>query len=315
MRVDEIYNRLNEIKIFNDGYSVFDTENLNSYFGRDNKNNTVFMMDSSSPNKLPICQETKTLKLLTNKKVKIRDSRHNIYYKTVHILLCKSQEEYTVKAFVRLTNAFAIDGPVSQYDIFRLFASISSLFDKDRDISEKEIQGLFGELYTIIFLKNFNCDIARYWQSKPKMKFDFSINEKKRIEVKSTLKTERVHHFKHEQLLDELYDIKVVSIKLRKSDGGISLNNLVDKIHELYANNYNLLLYIEKIIGKLNQEYVDSFQYDKSYLETNIAIFDAKEIPHFNVKTPEGVYNAEYDCNLDNICSLSLPEMVKWLND
>ena len=86
MRVDEIYNRLNEIKIFNDGYSVFDTENLNSYFGRDNKNNTVFMMDSSSPNKLPICQETKTLKLLTNKKVKIRDSRHNIYYKTVHIL-------------------------------------------------------------------------------------------------------------------------------------------------------------------------------------------------------------------------------------
>ena len=59
MRVDEIYNRLNEIHIFDDGYSIFDAENLNSYFGRDNKNNTVFMIDSSSPNVLPIFKKLK----------------------------------------------------------------------------------------------------------------------------------------------------------------------------------------------------------------------------------------------------------------
>lgn len=39
-----------------------------------------------------------------------------------------------------------------------------------------------------------------YWQSQDKMKFDFSINETKKIEVKTTTSETRKHKFKHEQL-------------------------------------------------------------------------------------------------------------------
>lgn len=314
MKVEEIYKRIKEIKVFNEEYSVFDAGNSYSYFGKDSDNNIVFMIDSSTPNLMPVLQETKSLKLLMNKKVMVSDNKNSID-KVAHIFLCKRQEDDTVKAFTRLTKAFSIGGPVSQQDISKLFASISSLFDKDRDISEKEIQGLFAELYTILFFKNADCDIARYWQSKQKMKFDFSINEKKRIEVKSTIKQDRVHHFKHEQLLDEIYDIKVVSIKLRKNDYGITLMDLVDEIHEVYPNSYELLLYIEKIIGKFDKEYIESFRYDKLYLENNIAFVDAKDIPHFNEKTPEGVYNAEYDCDLGNIRFLTIHSMIDWIGD
>ena len=314
MKVEEIYKRIKEIQVLNDEYSVFDAGNSNCYFGKDYDNNTVFMIDSSTPNLMPILQETKSLKLLMNKKVTVSDDNNNSYNKVAHIFFCKIQEEDTVKAFIRLTKAFSIDGSISQQDISKLFASISSLFDKETEVSETEIQGLFAELYTILFFKKYDCDIARYWQSKQKMKFDFSINEKKRIEVKSTLKQDRVHHFKHEQLLDEIYDIKVVSIKLRKNDRGITLINLVDEIHELYPNNYNLLLYIEKIVGKVNREYIESLRYDQLYLENNIVFIDAKDIPHFNEKTPEGVYNAEYDCNLENISILPIQDMIMWIN-
>ena len=91
-------------------------------------------------------------------------------------------------------------------------------------------------------------------------------------------------YFKHEQLLDELYDIKVGSIKLRKNDCGITLMNLVDEVQEQYYDNNELLLNIERIIGKLNQEYIESFRYDKLYLENNIAFIDVRDVPHFNKK-------------------------------
>ena len=37
-------------------------------------------------------------------------------------------------------------------------------------------------------------NIVDNWQKKEKMKFDFSINEQKKMEIKSTLKDTRIHH-------------------------------------------------------------------------------------------------------------------------
>lgn len=44
------------------------------------------------------------------------------------------------------------------------------------------------------------------------MKFDFSISEKVKLEVKATVKNIRTHHFRHEQLMTEVYDIFVCHI-------------------------------------------------------------------------------------------------------
>ena len=49
------------------------------------------------------------------------------------------------------------------------------------------------------------------------------------------------------------------------------------------------------------------------YLKSNIRFYDAKDIPHFNEKSPDGVFNAEYDCNLETTTYLSQEKFAEWI--
>ncbi len=315
MNNKEIFERINSIIVPSANYLVFQIESNNCFFGKDAEGNVVFMMCSPSPRIPAVHQETKSLKFVFNKKC-ILQCNGTTETKIMHVLTCKEKELEKIKAFIRLTKSFSVnDVGGDQYYLAKLFASISALFDKQRHISEAETQGLFAELYTVLYLRNIGCDIANYWQSRNKMKFDFSIDAKRRLEIKSTLKAERIHHFRHDQLLSELYDIKVASIMLRKNDCGISLGDVVEQIREIYVNNFALLLHIEKTISQIDDDYLYGIKYDELYLKNNIRFYDAKDIPHFNEKSPDGVFNAEYDCNLETATYLSQEEFTEWITE
>jgi hypothetical protein len=310
-----IFNKLNAIELPKTNYIVFNVNNTRGYFGKDEKGNVVFMLPSSSNKIIPVYQETKYLKFAFNKKCTFIING-DAETKIMHLLTCMEKERDKLLAFIRLTRAFSTNEfDNDQYYLAKLFSSISALFDKNRQVTELELQGLFAELYTIIYFKTLGCDISQYWQSKKKMKFDFSINNKKRIEIKSTTKINRIHHFKHDQLLSELYDIRIVSIMLQKNDHGISLGEVVNTIREYYSDNFALLLHIESIISNIDLELLFEYKYDKVYLKNNIKFFDASTIPHFNEKTPEGVFNAEYDCILDNVQGVPEDAIVKWIQE
>lgn len=114
------------------------------------------------------------------------------------------------------------------------------------------------------------------------MKFDFSINEQKKMEIKSTLKDIRIHHFRHEQLLSELYDIIIGSVLLRESDTGLSLYELILKVKENAKCNYNVLLYIENFIKNTSDEKLKNIKYDELYIKENIKFYRANMVPRFN---------------------------------
>lgn len=145
------------------------------------------------------------------------------------------------------------------------------------------------------------------------MKFDFSINENKRIEVKSTIRSDRVHRFKHEQLLSDLYDIKVLSFMFQKNDCGFSLKELIDEILLKYNSNLALILHIENLIRNVDVSTLSSLKFDKTYTVQNMKIFNAVDIPHFYQQNPEGVANTEYDCDLTNINPISIETLNLWL--
>ncbi len=315
MYLDDVINKLNSISIPEDNYMMFYVEDNHCYFGKDKDGNIVFMIDSSSEKLPTLRQETKSLRFVFNQKCLLRID-NNLLRKIMHVLTCKDRDIEKIKAFVRLTKSFSMnDVGTDQYYLPKLFSSISSLFDKERHVSEIETQGLFAELYTILYFREIGCDISKHWQSRDRMKFDFSLDVKKRIEIKSTLKQERIHHFKHEQLLSNIYDIRIVSIMLRKNDCGLSLGNIVEKIREYYADNFALMLHIENTVSQLDEDMIYGIKYDSIYLKNNLRVFDAKDIPHFNEKTPEGVFNAEYDCYLDTAQYLSQEEIVRWVSE
>ena len=282
-----IFKKLNAKEPSCQTYEVFSADEV-CYFGKDKDNNVVFLIPSLTTRVAPVYQETRSLRFAFNKKCTFRND-NSVETKVVHLLTCKERDEDKIMAFIRLTKAFAQnDRDNDQYYLARLFSSISSLFDKERKVSEIELQGLFSELYTIIYFSKKSCDLSRFWQSRNMMKFDFSISEKKRLEIKSTLKTSRTHHFKHDQLLSELYDIHIISFLLRKSDFGVSLEDLVETIREAYPDNYALLMHIESSVAHVDKDMLRGIKYDELYLKDNMRYFDAKDIPHFNEKTPDG---------------------------
>lgn len=309
-----IFDRLKNKNSSNQTYEVFSVDDT-CYFGKDKDNYIVFMIPSLMIRVASVYQETRSLRFAFNKKCTFRND-DTIETKVVHLLTCKERDEEKIMAFIRLTKAFAQnDRDNDQYYLARLFSSISSLFDKERKVSEIELQGLFAELYTIRYFGKKSCDLSRFWQSRNMMKFDFSISEKKRIEIKSTLKASRTHHFKHDQLLSELYDIHIISFLLRKSDFGVSLEDLVDEIREDYSDNYALLMHIEMSIAHVDKDMMRGIKYDELFLKENLRYFGAKDIPHFNEKTPDGVFNAEYDCCLDTSPTVSEEFLISWIKE
>lgn len=307
--------RLNATPCPEIGFCVFWTEDHKGLYGKDEDGNLVFMLPSTTPRLTTLQQETRSLSFVFNKRCLLYiegKQEHSI----MHILVCKERNADKIEAFIRLTYAFSLnDLGDDQYYLAKLFSSISNLFVAERTCSEVELQGLYAELYVILYLKKNGVDVARFWQSKNKMKFDFSFNGQKRLEIKSTLKPNRIHHFKHEQLLSQLYDIRVVSMQLQKNDCGISLLDLVSEIRLEYADNFALLLRIDSAISNIDTKFANDLRYDSIYSERNIKFYDAKAIPHFNEQTPEGVFNAEYDCALDNAPEIDVLEVVNWIKE
>lgn len=312
----DILERINSTPIPESGFYMFCTNDHRSLYGRDAQNYIVFMLPSTSPNLSILQQETRSLSFIFNKKCLLTIDGGQQQVKMMHVLVCKERAADKIDAFIRLTHAFSQnDFGGDQYYLAKLFSSISNLFIVEKTYSEIELQGLYAELYVILYLKKHGADIAQAWQSKNKMKFDFSFNEQKRLEIKSTTKPNRLHHFRHEQLLSQLYDIKVVSMQLQKNDCGMSLLDLVSEIRTEYENNFALLLRIDSAIANIDTATADSIKYDNSFSERNIRFYDAKSIPHFNEQTPEGVFNAEYDCALDNVADLTVQEIVEWIKE
>ena len=115
--------------------------------------------------------------------------------------------------------------------------------------------------------------------------------------------------------MSELYDIRIVSLMLRKSDMGISLWDLIEQINEEYSTEYPLLMHIEAIKSHIDKERLIEMKYDPLYIKANLRYYNALDIPHFNEKTPDGVFNAEYDCSLDTAIATEEKEIVEWIKE
>lgn len=166
----------------------------------------------------------------------------------------------------------------------------------------------------MIYLKKyFNIDISKYYQKEMKRKFDFSVTDKKKIEIKSTLKPERVHHFLHQQLDTDRFDIMVMSLMLQKDDKGLSLLELMKICKTLFANNFEVILYIERIVKNIDDNELDNLKLNFEYAKTNFRIFNALRLPKIKEKNVDGIFNVEYDVDFSNIQCEKVGIFSTWL--
>lgn len=271
------------------------------FVGKDAEGNVSVVIISNRPNRKPLRQKTKLLSVECNSAVEyfLNGEKYN---DVVHIIRCYAQDEKEKEIFIELTPLFgqASEDYDQETSILETVAILSSFFADKKEPSFTELEGLFAELYTIMDY-NSKLNLKKYWQSEDRMKFDFSISEKYKIEIKSTLKPERRHHFRHEQLLGDYFSIYVISYMMKKDDEGFSLYDLIDKTKPYLIEEPKKMLIVNKYIKNTSVETLKAIRFNEYYMKLNRKIYKADNIPKFSEVTPSGVSNAEYDCLLDNV--------------
>ena len=81
------------------------------------------------------------------------------------------------------------------------------------------------------------------------------------------------------------------------------------------AGNFDTLIYIEDFIKNFNDEELRSIKYDTSYLERNICVYKAEDIPKFQGGQPKGVSKTEYDSDLSALTSMDNSSFIRWVKN
>ena len=314
MTTDDIITQIKRLSPVTGGnsYSLITMDSESGpFFGKNQAGNVCFVIPSNSAHPKQSSRATKELSLILDLECGFNiDGADKAMLS--NILVCKSLDETDISAFIRLCAAFAGDD-LNSRSITELFSALTRLFTTKRQSDANTIAGLFGELYTIYYLDSQEIDVSKAWQKKDLMKFDFTISPSKRMEVKTAIGAERKHHFRHEQLYYEDYDIVIVSLMLREANEGISVFDIVDYCRKKYASDYARLNIIESKLSDYSDDELRGMVYDETYLERNIKFVPASEVPRFKEKSPNNLTNAEYDCNLGETIGITIDQLRQWM--
>ena len=314
--IESIFSSIKTMQSPQYGYSLFKTElsETDVYYGKDSYGHFIFATISQNTQLRTSVQKTKKLIFWFNAICDIGTNGTHTE-KTMNVLTCLSEDENEILAFIRLTLAFVEDSnEQSPKRLYELFTALVNLFASAYRADPVELRGFYGELYAIKYFHQLNLNLSDYWQKKEKMKFDLSISTQKKIEIKSTTKELRIHHFNHEQLLANLYDICIVSIMLRSDEQGLSLFDLVRNVQGIAVNNFDTLMYIENFIKSFDETELSNIKYDTEYTDRNLRVYKAIDVPRFEEEQPRGVSKTEYDSDLTSATSLPLNEFVNWVS-
>lgn len=285
------------------------SENL--FIGIDENGYTTVVLKSRNTNRAAILQRTRMLSVECNVGVvyELEGIKQN---DVVHILRCFADAQKEREIFLELSALLIMSTSEEQEQeeaILETLSILSSFFANKSEPSDTELRGLYAELYTIWSYRN-SLQIYNYWQSTDKMKFDFSITSEMKIEVKSTIKNERRHHFKHDQLATEIYDVYVVSYLLRADDEGLSLLELINNCKPLFFSHPQKLIKIDQVLKNSSESRLSNLKFAEEFTIAKRKFFSAKKIPRFEEQSPAGIFNAEYDCSLDGVEDISEEDFI-----
>lgn len=297
MTIVDYYNSIVRNNISTDDFELFPYKD-GFYIGFDSAGDLCVVIVASTVGRSPMLQKTKLLSVECNRYVTYNISGQKIE-KQVHIIRCFSKVEKERVLFLDLIAA-TIDDKASDEEVIDVFLTLSRFFADRTELSDIELIGLYAEIDTILSFSKA-IGIEKYWQSQDKMKFDFSFSDTLKLEVKATTKSFRTHHFRHEQLTTDMYDIIVLSYLLRPDDEGVSLFELIDYVRPLLSRSPKKLQRIDRILKNTSDERLKGLKFNPEYTKEKRHFYFASTIPKFTESTPDGVANAEYDCNLDNL--------------
>lgn len=270
------------------------------YVGIDREGTPTVLCKSTRPARNSIRQKTRKLSIECN--VRVQFELDGVQDKTIaHIIRCYCNSAKERDIFLELCPLFeeASVADNQEESLLEAVTILSSFFANNIEPSDIELQGLYAELYTM-WSYRLVVNLGKYWQSQQRMTFDFSLTDNIKIEVKSTVKNERKHHFRHEQLMEDPYVVYIISYLMRRDDEGLSLYDLINMVKPLLSKEPRKMMAVERFVKNTSEERLREFRFNEGFLQQRKKVYRTVDVPKFKETTPEGVSNTEYDCNLDN---------------
>jgi len=235
-----------------------------------------------------------------------------------HSLRCETPNEPDIDTFLILIEAFLArhEGqPIVADTLISFFRSMVRLFAVSlaRDV-EAERQGLWGELFVMTRVRKFSF-WAPFWHSEATQRFDFSASGR-RVEVKTTVGLERIHHFSHGQIFaHEGEEIVIASLLLREDDAGLSLRKLIDDAR-VALQDTPFFLKVERAVRRAGMEGSSEagLVFDAIEASRELAWFRSTDAPHFQVPEPPGVSETRYKVDLSTTPRIDSQELEEWLD-
>ena len=236
----------------------------------------------------------------------------------LHALRCEASEAAEVDTFLILVEAFLaryVGQHVDERALTSFFRSMVRLFAvvPAKDL-QSERQGLWGELFVMSRERGL-AFWAPFWHNETTRRFDFSTLSKK-VEVKTALGTERIHHFSHRQIYAlQGEEIVIASMLLREEDAGLSLRQLIQLARQALSVTEHYLK-LEGSVRRAGMESTDDEGpvYDSHEAEHTLSWFRSTEAPHFCMPEPPGVSQTHYRVDLSTAPQIQKRELSDWLD-
>ena len=189
-----------------------------------------------------------------------------------------------------------------------------NLFSQLSQPPRKTIQGLWAEL--LIIEQSTNPEyLIKSWHVNVHDKYDFN-DGKDKLEVKCSVRPQRVHHFSVEQLNpNSNSELLIASVITSYVGQGVSVLDLRDRICNKLKDiqlQYRLNEIILKTIGTDFSNASDIF-FDYISAIDGLEYFDSKNIPGISLKDiPAGVNNVHFDSDLTGISPMRYTNLMDY---
>ena len=221
--------------------------------------------------------------------------------RTLSVIRCTGTDRAIHEYFLRCLHPIiaSLRQSPSRDQVSEAVQKLVDLFRRMADAPRKAVAGLWAELFLIARSSDPACLLGA-WHAIPEERFDFG-HGIDRLDVKVATGGLRLHHFTLEQLRPiGPVRVLIASVVTDRSQGGTSLNDLVDSIRTRVADPDHLIRLDSVVAQTLGQDWraMQQTRFDLQQAIQSSRFIDGATIPSVPVPVPPEVSAVHFRVDL-----------------
>jgi hypothetical protein len=217
----------------------------------------------------------------------------------LHVITCHGDEVLT-RYFLLLSHGLlsAVPQPATESDLEAALGSLVELFRAATKPAIRSARGFWGELLLIAESEDPEF-LLRSWHDASDERFDFGSGQS-RVEVKTTTRGSRDHHFSLEQLTASGLEVWIASIQVEGSAAGVSVMDLVDEIRTRVASpelTARLLRITAETLGT-DWDAFEGARFDRTLAVASLKLYPVANVPSIQLPVPPAVSSVKFVSDL-----------------